>query len=376
MVLRAVLLALAVAAVRPEQSAEPERDGGVEAQLVGVEDPATREILRHVFARMAEMEEEIRQLRAENDEIRVSLEETEAKSVGLSERMDSLDKQQSTGVPTVQSFVSRLSLFGIKNSQEIGPRLYTQGIHSVPQLLGLDSSERGDLAQNFADGQLQVRMDMKASLRTQLSGFGMTEPVPMEAALQSHQVLSIADLAALDDAEREHLCDELKKVEYSAGYTTDVPGELRHSPRKPLPLGDRALVRRLALGLRESAKILGLSAQLSKRPRQSKESQGMSVNAPWGDGAEEEGKVLTPNSTATEIVGHAAGRWLGRSLRVPMRLWLKLKRQSKNFSAIMNPLVLLASIHHEPFTTPYIISVKWLQTRLVDVLQGRNKADV
>ena len=46
-VLRAVLLALAVAAVRPEQSAEPERDGGVEAQLVGVEDPATREILRH-----------------------------------------------------------------------------------------------------------------------------------------------------------------------------------------------------------------------------------------------------------------------------------------------------------------------------------------
>ena len=40
------------------------------------------------------MEEEIRQLRAENDEIRVSLDETEANSVGLSERIDSLDKQQ------------------------------------------------------------------------------------------------------------------------------------------------------------------------------------------------------------------------------------------------------------------------------------------
>ena len=357
-----VVFAFAVAIGRGDQAAEPaeagvdagaeaEVDPAVEAMLAGVEDPATVEILRHVFARMAVMEKEIKRLRGENAKIRDALNEQEGKSEELVQRIDQLDKQQA-GIPSVATFVSRLSLFGVRNAAEVGPRLHAQGISTVPNLLDLSQSEQIDLKRNFTAG-LQIQLDKTVSLRNQLSGFGVAQAVPMEAALQAQQVHRLGDLVAMDKSEIEHLCEELRKVEFSAAYQTDVPGQLRHTPRMPLPLGDRALVRRLAVSLRVSGGILGFPRPLSPRRGQQP--------VPEGDVASKASEAgLSPNATATEIVSHATTHFLTQqSERFSARLMSLLRYDSVR-------VALLVTTHREPFASLYVVSVRWLQRKLDD----------
>jgi hypothetical protein len=236
----AILLSAALAT-----GARGEESGSGADLLADIEDPATRQVLVAVFAQIEEMEKEIKKLRLENEGISAQLSLAEAASAELSSRIDQLSTHQSRR--PAEDLIDQMHRFGVANADRVGAALWEEGVGSLPQLVSLSAEEWNEVNSSLSNQKSWLRLEpsVPVPLQEQLHAFGLQKPAPMAVALQTLGIETIADLVKLPAAGRG-ISWELGQMEYQWTSGDTQTGKLEGA-RYPLPVGDRALVRRLSL---------------------------------------------------------------------------------------------------------------------------------